>query len=114
MAQSTDPKALVSTLRDTQVLSSLLNSIHPSSATPTGPNGDSAEGVDPDYREKALRFLVNTVERAGSELESSEKQLAREVVDSLDKDETFSLDDLGLARSEWETFCAGLQSRIAR
>lgn len=110
MSQIEDPSKLVSTLRSSLVLPTLLSSIHPSLATPTGPNGDSAEGtVDPDYREKALRFLVNTTDRAGAALQADEKALVSEVVQSLDSDESFSIDDLGLSEAEYAQFKQSLK-----
>lgn len=83
------------------------------SALPTGPDGEIAE-VDPDYREKVLRFLVNTVERTREEgkgeLEEGEKQQVREVVAELEGIEAWSAEELGLAEEEWIGFKQGIQA----
>ncbi|KAL8278726.1 hypothetical protein RQP46_008795 [Phenoliferia psychrophenolica] len=61
VSQSSSPSSLLSSLRSSSVLPSLLSSLSSSSALPTGPNGD-IETIDPDYRDKALRVLVNLME----------------------------------------------------
>ena len=83
------------------------------SALPTGPDGDAAE-VDPDYREKVLRFLVNTVERTAEEgkggLEAEEKGQVKEVVAELEGMDAWSADELGLAEEEWVNFKKGIEA----
>lgn len=70
--------------------------------------------MDPDYREKVLRFLVNTVERTKEEgkggLDSGEKESVSQVVDELEEQEAFEAEELGLAKEEWEDFKKGIQA----
>lgn len=61
------------------------------------------ETIDPDYREKALRFLVNCVEMEAG-LEKEERRAVGRVVDALVKEEGWTEEELGLAKEEWEKF----------
>lgn len=113
MSQATSPSTLLTSLRTSGVLPLLLTSLDSSSALPTGPDGD-VSSIDADYREKVLRFLVNTVERTKEEgkggLESGEKSDVRKVVDELERQEAFEAEELGLAKEEWEEFKKGVQA----
>lgn len=105
ISQSSTPSNLLATLRTSSTLSTLLSSLSPSSATPTGPDGDS-ESIDPDYREKALRFLVNSAEKTkGAEgFTEEEQKRIREVIKGIEAEDDWSEDGLGLAKEEWVSF----------
>lgn len=113
MSQATSPSTLLHALRASGVLPLLLTSLDSSSALPTGADGDIV-AVDPDYREKVLRFLVNTVERTREEgkggLESEEKSNVSKAVQELEGQEAFEAEELGLAKEEWEEFKKGIQA----
>lgn len=113
MSQATSSSVFLASLRASGLLALLLSSLSSSSATPTGPDGDSA-AVDADYLEKGIRFLVNTVERTKEEgkggLESGEKSAARAVVAELEAQDAFEAEEIGLAKEEWAEFKAGIQA----
>ncbi|KAK4058391.1 hsp70 nucleotide exchange factor fes1 [Microbotryomycetes sp. JL221] len=121
VSQVEDVNSFLSTLRTNQVLSTLIESLSSTSAVPTGPNGEQ-ESIDLDYKDKSLRFFVNAIEAVKHSLSSSttsttttttttttifdpeEKQAIRQLVQEVENDEDWSVDDLGLAQSEWQQF----------
>jgi len=108
VSQADDAEALLAAFRSSGLTAALLDSVDPKAAVPTGESGDG--GIDPDYREKALRVLVNAVEREGkAAFGAEEKAKVREVVKGLEADQDWSVDDLGMAQSEWSAFVAVLQ-----
>lgn len=116
IAQSTDPKTLLDTLRNSKTLETLLNSLSPNSALPTGLNGEVSE-IDPDYRDKVLRFFVNAIERDAQGLLKVEKANIAQVVKELEDgvsgqvgDSWSGKDDLGMSEQEWSTFMQSLRS----
>lgn len=109
VAQAADASAFLASCRQAGLLATLLSSLDPSSAVPSGASGENGT-IDPDYREKALRVLVNAVERTqGSGFTAEEKKAVREVVKGLDADKEWSEEDLGMAKAEWKAFVALLQ-----
>ncbi|GAA5884502.1 hypothetical protein JCM6882_005278 [Rhodosporidiobolus microsporus] len=111
VSQTASPAALVSSLRSASTLSTLLDSLHSSTALPTGSSGDTAD-VNPDFRDKGLRFLANVVERtSGAEgLNGEEKEKTRKVVDEVEKDSEWTSEDVGMAASEWDSFKKALKA----
>ena len=106
VSQAADPSALVGSLRSSTILSTLLASLSLASALPSGPNGDS-DAIDPDYRDKALRVLLNAVQRtAGAKgLEEDEKKAVRLVLGEVESDKSWSAtEDLGVSADEWSEF----------
>ncbi|BGP38605.1 hsp70 nucleotide exchange factor fes1 [Rhodotorula kratochvilovae] len=104
--QSQDPAALLSSLRSASTLSTLIDSLHPSTAVPSGPSGEQGE-IDPDYRDKGLRFLANVVERtkgADGGLSREEKDKVRAVVEDAEKGAEWTPEDVGMAADEWAAF----------
>lgn len=99
----------VAAFRAASILSTLIISLSPSEALPTGPDGD-IETIDSDYKEKALRVLVNIVSLSSGEhgLSDSERRSTRDVAEAMEK-EGVDLDELGLAKAEWEEFRLGLE-----
>ncbi|POY72629.1 hypothetical protein BMF94_4457 [Rhodotorula taiwanensis] len=106
--QSSSPSALLSQLRSASTLSTLIDSLSPSTAVPTGPSG-SQDAVDPDLRDKGLRFIANVVERtpAGSDLEglnAEEKDKIRQVISEAEATSDWTPEDVGMAADEWDAF----------
>ncbi|KAK4703460.1 hsp70-interacting protein, partial [Phenoliferia sp. Uapishka_3] len=104
---SQSPTSLLPILRSSHILYSLLNSLSPTTALPTGPNGD-VEAVDADYRDKGLRVIVNAVmgEQEGSEgLTAEERKLLAGVLAELEGTDGWSAEeDLGMSTGEWKDF----------
>ncbi|GAA5881054.1 hypothetical protein JCM8547_001584 [Rhodosporidiobolus lusitaniae] len=111
VSQSASPATLVSSLRSASTLSTLIDSLHPSTALPTGSSGE-VEEIDPDYRDKGLRFLANIVERtSGAEgLNKEEKEKVRKVVDDVEVDKEWTPDNVGMGQGEWEAFKSVLKA----
>ncbi|BGP14572.1 hypothetical protein JCM10213_001921 [Rhodosporidiobolus nylandii] len=111
ISQSASPAALVSSLRSASTLSTLIDSLHPSTALPTGSSGE-VEAIDPDFRDKGLRFLANVVERTkGVEgFNSDEKGKIAKVVAETEKDSSWSCEDVGMSRGEWDAFKAAVSA----
>ncbi|GAA6058756.1 hypothetical protein JCM10212_001872 [Sporobolomyces blumeae] len=105
VSQSEDPTELVRSLRASSTLPTLLDSLSASTALPTGSTGSTGE-IDPDFRDKGLRFFVNVMERTqGRGLEREEKERVRAIVDELHKGGEWSAEeDLGMAKEEWARF----------
>ncbi|GAA6052386.1 hypothetical protein JCM3770_000217 [Rhodotorula araucariae] len=109
--QSQDPAALLASLRSASTLETLVDSLHSSTAVPSGPSGEQGE-IDPDYRDKGLRFLANVVERTkGTDagLTREEKDKVRAVVDEAEKAAEWSPEDVGMAEGEWAAFKRALE-----
>lgn len=114
VSQSNSPATLLSSLRSASTLSTLIDSLHSSTAIPTGPSGEQGE-VDPDLRDKGLRFLANVVERtAGGNTEGGlsrgEKDGALRAVAEAEKTEGWTPEDVGMAADEWAAFKRALQA----
>ncbi|GAA6002264.1 hypothetical protein JCM10207_003153 [Rhodosporidiobolus poonsookiae] len=111
MSQSSSPSTLVSSLRSASTLSTLIDSLHPSTALPTGSSGE-VEAIDPDFRDKGLRFLANVVERtSGADgLNGEEKEKVQKVVGEVEKDAEWTPEDIGMAQDEWKAFKDALKA----
>ncbi|KAK4051859.1 hsp70 nucleotide exchange factor fes1 [Microbotryomycetes sp. JL201] len=112
VSQATDVIALLSTLRSSGVISGLLDALSPASAVPTGPNGET-ESIDPELKEKALRFFVNAVDATKGKsdaLNPEEKNQVLKLAEEMEGDADWSVDDLGLAQSEWANFKQALKA----
>ncbi|GAA6037901.1 hypothetical protein JCM8097_009481 [Rhodosporidiobolus ruineniae] len=107
MSQSETPSALVNSLRSASTLSTLIDSLHSSTAVPTGSSGET-EAIDPDFRDKGLRFLANVVERTqGTKdggLNGEEKKKIARVVDEVEQNKEWVPEDVGMAQGEWDAF----------
>ncbi|GAA6003102.1 Hsp70 nucleotide exchange factor FES1 [Rhodotorula paludigena] len=106
VTQSPDPSSLLSSLRTASTLPTLIDSLSPSTAVPTGATGEQ-QAIDRDFRDKGLRFLVNTVERTkGTDggLSREEKDKVQNVVAEAKQDGEWSHDDVGVAADEWAAF----------
>lgn len=106
VTQSPNPSALLSSLRTASTLPTLIDSLSPSTAVPTGATGEQ-QAIDRDFRDKGLRFLVNTVERTkGTDggLSREEKDKVQNVVAEAEQDGEWSHDDVGMAADEWAAF----------
>lgn len=99
--QSDSPDALVASIRASSTLATLITSLT-SASLPTGPNGE-VEALDADYKEKALRVLVNIVAQTTSGLLAEEKQTILGIV-KLFEQEGLDLEEVGLAKEEWNEF----------
>lgn len=99
--QSDSPDALVASIRASSTLATLITSLT-SASLPTGPNGE-VEALDADYKEKALRVLVNIVAQTTSGLLAEEKETILGTV-KLFEQEGLDLEEVGLAKEEWEEF----------
>lgn len=113
ITQVPNASQLLTNLRTTSVLSTLIDSLSPTLAVPTGPNGDS-DAIDADYRDKAVRFLVNVMETTRSSqdggLTKEEKDVVSAHVGELERASDWNLDDVGLTQQEWDAFKRGLQA----
>ncbi|KDE07319.1 hypothetical protein MVLG_02363 [Microbotryum lychnidis-dioicae p1A1 Lamole] len=107
VSQSSSPKEMISSLRTSNTLSTLLASLFKSSATPTGPDGDSAE-IDADYRDKVLRFFVNAIERDADALQNEEKEQVLKAVREAEAEGWKGQEDLGMSEQEWNAFVEAL------
>ncbi|SCZ98828.1 BZ3500_MvSof-1268-A1-R1_Chr3-1g05647 [Microbotryum saponariae] len=107
VSQSSSPKEMISSLRTSNTLSTLLASLFKSSATPTGPDGDSAE-IDADYRDKVLRFFVNAIERDADALQKEEKEQVVKAVREAEGEGWKGQEDLGMSEEEWNAFVESL------
>ncbi|GAA5948716.1 hypothetical protein JCM21900_005271 [Sporobolomyces salmonicolor] len=106
VSQSPDPSSLLSFLRSSSVLTSLIDSLSSRTAVPTGSSGEVA-AIDPDFRDKGLRFLVNLADKTkGTDvgLSREEKEKVAKVVEEIEGEGGWSPDDLGMADDEWRTF----------
>ncbi|BGP30791.1 hsp70 nucleotide exchange factor fes1 [Rhodotorula toruloides] len=105
MNQSQSPSSFISSLRSASTLPTLIDSLSPSTAIPTGSSGEQ-EAIDPDFRDKGLRFLANAVEstKGADGLTAEEKTKVRGVVREVEQVEGWSFEDVGLAQDEWESF----------
>ncbi|KAM0788372.1 hypothetical protein ACM66B_001512 [Microbotryomycetes sp. NB124-2] len=112
VSQAADAVAFLATLRSSGVISTLLEALSPASAVPTGPNGET-ESIDPELKDKALRFFVNAVGATkgnANALESDEKIAVSRLADEVEGSDDWSVDDLGLAQSEWAEFKQALKA----
>ncbi|SGY48091.1 BQ5605_C001g00612 [Microbotryum silenes-dioicae] len=107
VSQSSSPKEMISSLRTSNTLSTLLASLFKFSATPTGPDGDSAE-IDADYRDKVLRFFVNAIERDADALQNEEKEQVLKAVREAEAEGWKGQEDLGMSEQEWNAFVEAL------
>ena len=105
VSQSQSPFELSIELRKAGVLKGVLDGLDEDLHQPTESTGEGTK-IDPDYRDKSLRFLVNVVERTeGKGLEKEEKKMLGKVVKELEEGEGWSAEeDLGMAKIEWEEF----------
>lgn len=115
ISQSTAPAALLSSLRTASTLSTLIDSLHPSTALPTGSSGE-VEAIDPDFRDKGLRFLANVVEQtkgvvSGSEgLNKEERSKVKKVIEEVERDSEWTPENVGMAESEWKAFKQAIEA----
>ncbi|GAA5913138.1 hypothetical protein JCM5296_007545 [Sporobolomyces johnsonii] len=112
VSQSPDPASLLSSLRSSSVLTSLIDSLSSRTAVPTGSSGEVAS-INPDFRDKGLRFLVNLVDKTkGTDvgLTREEKEKVAKVVEEIEGEGEWSPDDLGIAAEEWRAFKDSLQA----
>ncbi|SCV74247.1 BQ2448_6679 [Microbotryum intermedium] len=107
VSQSSTPKEMISSLRSSNTLSTLLASLFKSSATPTGPDGDSAE-IDADYRDKVLQFFVNAIERDVDALQKDEKEQVVKAVREAEAEGWKGSEDLGTSEDQWKAFAEAL------
>ncbi|GAA5821245.1 hypothetical protein JCM11251_004531 [Rhodosporidiobolus azoricus] len=110
VSQSASPSTLISSLRSASTISTLIDSLHSSTALPTGSSGE-VSAVDPDFRDKGLRFLANVVERtSGSDgLNGEEKEKVQKVVEEVEKDAEWTSEDVGMSKGEWDSFKQALK-----
>ncbi|KAI5477111.1 nucleotide exchange factor SIL1 [Pseudohyphozyma bogoriensis] len=108
IVQSTDVPSLVSSLRKASVISTITDSLSPTSSLPTGPDGDE-QAINPDYKEKALRVLVTIVDVAPGALIAEEKKRIAEVARAIESEEAWDPEEVGLAASEWKSFKSSLE-----
>ncbi|GAA5836032.1 hypothetical protein JCM9279_002169 [Rhodotorula babjevae] len=112
VSQSNSPSTLLASLRSASTLSTLIDALHSSTAVPSGPSGERGD-IDPDLRDKGLRFLANVVERTqGSEggLTRGEKDQVLLAVDEAEKTEGWTPEDVGMAADEWAQFKRALKA----
>ncbi|BGP54340.1 hypothetical protein JCM8202_000773 [Rhodotorula sphaerocarpa] len=111
-SQVPSTSAFLNHLRSASTLSTLIDALSPSTAVPTGASG-SQDAVDPDLRDKGLRFLANLVARttesnvgpeAEAALESEEKERIRRVVAEAEGTAEWTPEDVGMAVDEWDAF----------
>lgn len=104
--QTTSPSTFLSQLRAASTLSTLVDSLSPSTAVPTGSSG-SQGSVDPDLRDKGIRFLANVVERTSAQQEgftSEEKEQIRRVVQEVEAEDGWTPEEVGMLADEWAAF----------
>ena len=104
--QTTSPSTFLSQLRAASTLSTLVDSLSPSTAVPTGSSG-SQGSVDPDLRDKGIRFLANVVERTSAQQEgftSEEKEQIRRVVHEVEAEDGWTPEEVGMLADEWAAF----------
>ncbi|GAA5975562.1 hypothetical protein JCM10908_005203 [Rhodotorula pacifica] len=103
--QTSSPSTFLSHLRSAATLSTLIDSLSPSTAIPTGSSG-SQGSVDPDFRDKGIRFLANVVERTSGEegLTAQEKEQIRRVVQEAEATADWTPEEVGMLADEWATF----------
>lgn len=109
-------------LRTASTLSTLVDSLSPSTAVPTGPSGSQGT-VDADLRDKGLRFLANVVERTRDEpggggggdgnppgLTPEEKDQIRRVVEEVEASDDWTPEEVNMLADEWAAFKRELAS----
>lgn len=103
--QADDSTAIISSMRASAIISTLITSFT-SASLPTGPNGD-VDTMNGDYKEKALRVLVNIADAWG--FDDAERKSVLDVATTLESD-GLNLEECGLAVQEWRNFKASLSS----